>query len=183
MVELGPKNEWIGLPFRNWEKQAIRSCGFLRFIGPLASVLLVAFLGAATNPWQTQQRKGRVCFGSVWGYLLLWWCRLVPGAWGNCSCIRKQRGECGHLTHFLFRYSIPPQPMEWGFQHLGWVIPPKCRKSFLNKSKGRVSSVTLGPVTLTINKNCYICLHCRGKKGIRIIDFWVDCPKSRLLLV
>lgn len=50
MVELGPENEWIGLPFRSQDKQAIRSCGFLRFIGPLASVLLVAFLSAATNP-------------------------------------------------------------------------------------------------------------------------------------
>lgn len=111
---------------------------------------LVAFLSAATNPWQTQQRKGRICFGSVWGCLLLWWCRLVAGAWGNCSFPRKQRGGCWLLTHFLFSYSTPPQPMEWDFLHLGWVVPPKCRKSFLNKSKGCVSSVALDPVTLTI---------------------------------
>lgn len=61
MVELGPKNEWIGLPFRNWEKQAIRSCGFLRFIGPSINLFCwLPFLVLQQTP--DKHNKGREGF-------------------------------------------------------------------------------------------------------------------------
>lgn len=65
MVELGSKNEWVGFPFRSQERQAMWFCEFLWSIGTLVSVLLVAFLGAATKPltYTVKEGKGLFWFG------------------------------------------------------------------------------------------------------------------------
>lgn len=121
MVELGPENKCIGFPFRNEERQAMWSCGFLWSIGILVFFLLVALLGAATKPLANTVKEGK---GLFWFSLVVpsivvksWWQGLETTAYVSGS--RKvNAGWCQLiLYHHPYLYRKKPHSIKGESSH------------------------------------------------------------------